>query len=79
MKEPAENGSSGIHKVNLTGGNAIQSVELADKYFGEGITILNNKIYQLTYKDKKDLFIDLNNFALIDSFQFNSSTKKGGD
>jgi len=72
-----ENGSSGIHKVNLTSGNAVQSVELGDKYFGEGITILNNKIYQLTYKDKKGFIYDLNSFALIDSFLFNSSTNEG--
>lgn len=72
-----ENGSSGIHKVNLTSGSAVQSVELDDKYFGEGITILNNKIYQLTYKAKKGFIYDLNSFALIDSFQFNSTTNEG--
>ena len=72
-----ENGFSGIYKVNLTSGNAVQTVELDDKYFGEGITILNNKIYQLTYKARKGFIYDLNSFALIDSFQFNSSTNEG--
>lgn len=72
-----ENGSSGIYKVNLAGGNVLKSVELDKKYFGEGITILNNKIYQLTYKAKKGFIYDLNSFALIDSFEFNTSTNEG--
>jgi len=72
-----ENGASGIYKVNLNSGNVVQSIELDKKYFGEGITILKKKIYQLTYKAKKGFIYDLNSFALIDSFQFNSSTNEG--
>ncbi len=72
-----ENGTSGIYKVNLTSGKAVQSVELNEKYFGEGITILNNKIYQLTYRAKKGFVYDFNSFALIDSFQFTSTTNEG--
>jgi glutamine cyclotransferase len=45
---------------------------LADKYFGEGITILNDKIYQLTYRDQKGFVYQLSDFAVIDSFQFKS-------
>jgi glutamine cyclotransferase len=72
-----ENGASGIYKVNLTSGKAVQSVELNEKYFGEGITVLNNKIYQLTYRAKKGFVYDFNTFALIDSFQFASTTNEG--
>lgn len=72
-----ENGSSAIHKVNLSSGKAVQSVELNEKYFGEGITVLNNKIYQLTYRAKKGFVYDFNSFALIDSFQFSSTTNEG--
>lgn len=72
-----ENGASGIYKVNLTSGEAVQSVELNEKYFGEGITVLNNKIYQLTYRAKKGFVYDFNSFALIDSFQFSSVTNEG--
>ncbi|GAB1451445.1 hypothetical protein MASR2M47_15010 [Draconibacterium sp.] len=52
-----ENGASGIYKVNLASGKAVQSVALDEKYFGEGMTVLNNKIYQLTYRAKKGLFM----------------------
>ena len=72
-----ENGSSGIYKVNLTTGKTVQSVELNEKYFGEGITVLNGKIYQLTYRAKKGFIYDFKSFALIDSFQFTSTTNEG--
>jgi glutamine cyclotransferase len=72
-----ENGTSGIYKVNLASGKAVQSVELNEKYFGEGITVLNNKIYQLTYRAKKGFIYDFHSFALIDSFQFSSTTNEG--
>ena len=72
-----ENGASGIYKVNLTSGKTVQSVELNEKYFGEGMTVLNNKIYQLTYRAKKGFVYDFNSFALIDSFQFTSTTNEG--
>ena len=67
-----ENGTSGIHKVNLSTGNSIQSHEMEEKYFGEGITILNDKIYQLTYKAQKGFIYNLNDFVVIDSFQYKS-------
>ncbi|MBN1821110.1 MAG: glutaminyl-peptide cyclotransferase, partial [Prolixibacteraceae bacterium] len=67
-----QNGKSGIYKMNLNSGNVIKNVPLDEKYFGEGITILNDKIYQLTYHAKKGFVYNLSDFALIDSFQFNS-------
>jgi glutamine cyclotransferase len=67
-----ENGKSGLYKINLSSGNILQEHRLADKYFGEGITILNNKIYQLTYHAQKGFVYNLDDFAVVDSFQFQS-------
>ena len=39
--------------TDLKTGKAIKSVKLPDNEFGEGITILNKKIYQLTWEDHK--------------------------
>jgi glutamine cyclotransferase len=36
-------------KVDLSSGAIIQSVPLPNQYFGEGITIVNDRIYQLTW------------------------------
>ena len=67
-----EYGTSGIFKTKLETGNIEQSKMLDAKYFGEGITILNDKLYQLTYKTKIGFVYRLSDFALIDSFQFQS-------
>ena len=68
-----EYGTSGIFKIKLETGKVEQSKMLDDKYFGEGITILNDKIYQLTYKTQKGFVYQLSDFAIIDSFQFQSA------
>lgn len=67
-----EKGHSKLLKIDIRTGEAIQSFDLEDKYFGEGITILDNKIYQLTYHAQKGFVYDLETFARIDSFRFNS-------
>lgn len=68
-----ENGKSAIYKTNLKTGKILQTVKLADKYFGEGITIFNNRIFQLTYKTKVGFVYELETMALIDSFHFEST------
>ena len=68
-----ENGKSALLKTNLKTGKTIQSVKLADKYFGEGITIFNNRIFQLTYKTQVGFVYNLENMALVDSFRFESA------
>lgn len=45
-----EHGKSQLMKVDLKTGNALKSISLDKQYFGEGITIVNDKIYQLTWQ-----------------------------
>jgi glutaminyl-peptide cyclotransferase len=67
-----ENGKSSLYKMNVSTGKVLLSKSLADKYFGEGITILNEKVYQLTYKHQIGFVYNLTDFAVIDSFRFQS-------
>ena len=68
-----ENGKSAIYKTNLQTGKILQSVKLADRHFGEGITIFNDRIFQITYKSKIGFVYELENMALVDSFHFASA------
>ena len=68
-----QNGTSGLYKTNLNTGKVQQSVKLDDRYFGEGITIFNNRIYQLTYKTQVGFIYNLENMAVVDSFHFASA------
>ena len=61
-------GKSSLYKVNIQTGNPIQTFRLKNNVFGEGITILNNKIYQITWKNHIGFVYNLTDFAPIDSF-----------
>ena len=61
-------GSSELRKVELETGRVIQTKVLAPKYFGEGITILQDKVFQLTWKSGKGFVYDLATFDLIREF-----------
>lgn len=63
-------GKSDLRRVDIKTGKVLKIVKLADYYFGEGITVLNNKIYQLTYTSGIAFVYDLNTFAKIDSFRY---------
>lgn len=67
-----EKGHSRLMKIDVSTGKPLQVFEMDDKYFGEGITILNNKIYQLTYRAQKGFVYDLETLAVIDSFTYAS-------
>ncbi|ETW01944.1 hypothetical protein H310_06480 [Aphanomyces invadans] len=45
--------------------------------FGEGIAILDDKIYALTYKSKVGFVLDRKTFALLDTFHFETTTGEG--
>ena len=45
-----------------------QKIDLEDKYFGEGLTIVNDKIYQLTWKENMVFVYDKNTFKKLDTY-----------
>ncbi len=49
---------SKLMKVKLSTGKAIRSKALDDRYFGEGMTLLNGKIYQVTLDAKIGFIYD---------------------
>ncbi len=55
---------------NLMTGNFSKKVELDPKYFGEGITFLNNKLYQLTYKSHTGFIYDAKSFKELGQFTY---------
>ena len=46
-------GQSFIAKVDVTTGNHLQKVPLENQYFGEGITLLNDEVFQITWQQNK--------------------------
>ena len=62
-------GSSLIAEVDLNTGFMKRKVDLDDTYFGEGMTIMNDTIYQITYKSQICKVYDLS-FNLIKEFSY---------
>ena len=66
-----EYGTSKLAKINIETGKPVQEVKIKDqRIFGEGITIFNNKIYQLTMDSHKVFVYDLNSFKKIQEFEW---------
>ena len=63
---------SWIGIVDINTGTPDKKVILDNAYFGEGITILNNKIYQLTWQSKVGFIYDLKTFKKIGEFNYSS-------
>ena len=63
---------SKIIKRTLESPNPILVKNLDKKFFGEGITLFENKIIQLTWKSKIAFVYDKENLNLLDKFTFKS-------
>lgn len=61
---------SSLRKVETETGKIIDMVKLPDRYFGEGVTIIDNLIYQLTWKAGKGFIYDKNTLGLVGTFSY---------
>src|SRR6187551_2002263 len=64
------NGQSSLRKVALESGEVVQRSNLNARYFGEGITIMNGKVYQLTWQTQLGFVYDLATFKVEKTFFF---------
>lgn len=63
-------GKSALLKKDLQTGKTLASVELDDRYFGEGAVLLNDRIYQLTWQNETLLVYDARTFALMKKIRY---------
>ncbi len=65
-------GKSKLMKVDLKTGKASQSINLDAKFFGEGVTILNDTVYQLTWQNKVVFVYTLKDFKKIKEYKIDT-------
>src|SRR5688572_3523715 len=70
FESTGQEGTSWIAEVDITSGKQDKKVILDSIYFGEGITILGNKIYQLTWKSKIGFVYDVTTFQKVNEFTY---------
>lgn len=66
------NDQSWIAEVDQSSGEHNKKVILTSEYFGEGITVMNNKIYHLTYKEKQGFIYNAATYNKIGEFNYNT-------
>lgn len=64
-------GRSMLKKTDIKTGKSLKEISLAKDFFGEGITILRDTVYQLTWREKKVFVYTLNDFKKIKEFTVN--------
>jgi glutaminyl-peptide cyclotransferase len=69
---------STLRKTNYITGEVFQNEKLADQYFGEGLTILNGKIYQLTWQANTGFIYNLNTMEKSGTFVYGDSKEGWG-
>lgn len=65
-----QRGQTTLRKVDLKTGTVLQFHELSNEYFGEGITIFEDRIIQLTWQSNTGFYYDRESFMLIEKFYY---------
>ncbi|MGC4039840.1 MAG: glutaminyl-peptide cyclotransferase [Flavobacterium sp.] len=65
-------------KIDYKTGKTLKKVDLDPKYFGEGITVINGKIYQLTWQNLTGFIYDANTLKKIKEFKFDKQIEGWG-
>lgn len=71
FESTGEYGDSTLRKVDLNSGKVLQKYEVPEDYFAEGMTILGDKIYQITWREKTAFVYDMN-FKLLKELRYSS-------
>jgi glutamine cyclotransferase len=62
-------GQSSVRKVNLETGDILKIHHLPPRYFGEGITIFRDKLFQVTWKSNIGFVYNKYSLELLNSFE----------
>lgn len=63
-------GESTLRKVELETGRVVQKHDLPDDIFGEGMTILGDKVYQVSWQSGKGFVYNLGDFNVLKEFRY---------
>ncbi|RIA09976.1 glutaminyl-peptide cyclotransferase [Flavobacteriaceae bacterium MAR_2010_72] len=71
-------GESKLRKVNYKTGEVLKNINLSNQYFGEGLTVLINNIYLLTWKENTGFVYDIETFEKTGTFKYGQSKEGWG-
>ena len=71
-------GESSIRQTNLESGEVIRKTDLKKKYFGEGLTVMDDKVYQLTWKENIGYIYNREDLQQTGTFVYGESKQGWG-
>ncbi|RZJ27864.1 MAG: glutaminyl-peptide cyclotransferase [Flavobacterium sp.] len=78
MESTGQNGKSYFRKLDYRTGKVFKQVDIDSKYFGEGITVIGGKIYQLTWQSNVGFIYDANTLKKEKTFNFDKPIEGWG-
>ena len=70
LESTGQEGRSTLRTVDLDSGQVVKKVDVPAKYFAEGMTELNGKIYQLTWQHQIGFIYDYQTFQRVGEFNY---------
>lgn len=68
LESTGQEGNSSLRRVELETGKILQKVDVPIPYFAEGITVLNGKVYQLTWQHELGFIYDVQTLNRVGQF-----------
>lgn len=72
-----QEGNSYFRKYDYKSGKIFKQINLDKLYFGEGISFLNGKLYQLTWENKEGFIYDAKTLIKEKNFTYDTKIKQG--
>jgi glutaminyl-peptide cyclotransferase len=63
-------GRSGVRKVEIESGKVLQEEKIHPQYFGEGLTITQGKIFQVSWQDRQGFVYDAKTMKFLRNFTY---------
>jgi glutamine cyclotransferase len=70
IESTGQEGRSTLRNVDLETGRILKKADVPEPYFAEGIALLNNKIYQLTWQHQLGFVYDAHSFQKVGDFEY---------
>ncbi|MCC5878020.1 MAG: glutaminyl-peptide cyclotransferase [Candidatus Sumerlaeia bacterium] len=65
-----KHGKSSLREVRYTTGEVVRQVDLPHEFFGEGLEMVGDLLYQLTWRENTAFVWDLETFQQVNQFQY---------
>jgi len=70
LESTGQEGRSSVRRVDLESGRVLKKTDIPKEYFGEGLALLNGKLYQLTWQHQLGFIYDSETLQKVGQFNY---------